>query len=190
MAGELPDWGHERRRLPAHLMAEAAANPGGSVAEIDGIMVTNPDGYVPLEAIIGFYVIGPDGRATGEYLRNPNRGPVRDDFSRLDSPDRWLGWLPGEPAAANRAQLQELLAGQVAGSVVEWVKVIDEPAFLATAVKPSADLDPADRAARCRGGAVCARRAAPGRTAGDPHRRPDLGNCWTGTVDATASGST
>jgi len=44
MAGELPDWGHGRRRLPAHLMAEGAANPGGSVAEIDGIMVTNPDG--------------------------------------------------------------------------------------------------------------------------------------------------
>jgi hypothetical protein len=138
MAGELPDWRHERRRLPAHLMAEAAANPGGSVAEIDGVMVTDPDGYVPLEAIIGFYVIGPDGRATGEYLRNPSYGAVRDDFARLESPGRWLGWLPGEPGAAIRAQLEELLARQVAGSVVEWVKVIDEPAFLATAVRPPA----------------------------------------------------
>ena len=25
MVAELPDWRHERRRLPAHLMAEAAA---------------------------------------------------------------------------------------------------------------------------------------------------------------------
>jgi hypothetical protein len=63
---------------------------------------------------------------------------VRDDFARLESPGRWLGWLPGEPGAAIRAQLEELLARQVAGSVVEWVKVIDEPAFLATAVRPPA----------------------------------------------------
>jgi hypothetical protein len=141
MAGELPDWRRERRQLPAHLMAEAAANPGGSVAEIDGGMVTDPDGYVPAEAIIGVFAIGPDGRATGEYLRNPGHGPVRDDFARLASPDRWLGWLPGEPGAAIRAQLQDLLAGQVAGSLVEWVKVIDEPAFLTTGVRAPADPD-------------------------------------------------
>jgi hypothetical protein len=47
VAGETPKWPHERRQLPAHLVAETAANPGGSVAEIDGSMVRNPDGYVP-----------------------------------------------------------------------------------------------------------------------------------------------
>ena len=50
MSGELPDWRRERRQLPAHLMGEAAANPGGSVAEIDGNVVTDPHGYAPPEA--------------------------------------------------------------------------------------------------------------------------------------------
>jgi len=60
--------------LPADLVAAAAANPGGSVAEIDGSVaeidgsvaeidgsvaeidgsvVSDPNGYVPPEAIIG-----------------------------------------------------------------------------------------------------------------------------------------
>jgi hypothetical protein len=89
---------------------------------------------------MGAYVVGPDGRATGEYVHNPNFGPVRDDFARLESPDRWLGWLPGPAGRAVRAQLQDLLAGQVPGSVVDWVKVTDEPAFLTVGVK--ADNDP------------------------------------------------
>ncbi len=139
MAGELPDWRRERRQLPAHLIAEAAANPGGSVAEIDGSLVSDPDGYVPFEAIIGIFPVGPDGRATGEYLRNPRHGAVRDDFTRLESPDHWLGWLPGAPGSAVRAQLEDILAGQVPGSVVDWVKVVDEPAFLTTGVRPHGD---------------------------------------------------
>ena len=76
-------WRRERRQLPEHLIAEAAANPGGSVAEIDGSVVSDPDGYVPAEAIIGCYLVGPGGRATGEYVHNPSFGPVRDD---------WPGW--------------------------------------------------------------------------------------------------
>jgi hypothetical protein len=83
-------WRRERRRLPEHLIAAAAANPGGSVAEIDRSVVSDPDGYVPAEVIIGFYLIGPDGRATGEFVHNLSFGPVRDDFARLESPDRWL----------------------------------------------------------------------------------------------------
>jgi hypothetical protein len=55
---------------------------------------------------------------------------VRDDFNRLESPDHWLGWLPGAPSAAVRAQIQDILTGQVPGSVVDWVKVVDDPAFL------------------------------------------------------------
>ena len=53
-------WSREKRRLPADLVAAAAANPGGSVAEIDGSVaeidgsvVSDPNGYVPPEAIIG-----------------------------------------------------------------------------------------------------------------------------------------
>lgn len=125
--------------MPSHLVAEAAANPGGSVAEIDGTIVTDPDGYVPAEAIIGCFLVGPDGRATGEYVRNPGYGPVRDDFTRLEQPDHWLGWLPDTPARSVRGQLQDLLASQVEGSVLDWVKIADEPAFLTAGVRSPAD---------------------------------------------------
>lgn len=50
-----PDWPAERRDLPTQLRAEAAANPGGSVAQIDGRQVSDPDGYVPAEAIVGVF---------------------------------------------------------------------------------------------------------------------------------------
>lgn len=139
MAREMAGWRRERRRLPEHLIAAAAANPGGSVAEIDGSVVSDPDGYVPAEAIIGCFVIGPDGRATGEYVHNPSFGPVRDDFARLESPDRWLGWLPEPAGQAIRAELQDMLAGQVPGSVLDWVKVVDEPAFLTVGVRTGSD---------------------------------------------------
>jgi hypothetical protein len=130
MHGRSPDWPFERRELPAHLLDEAAANPGGSVAEIDGSMVGDPDGYVPVEAIIGAWVIGPDGRPTGDYLRNPAHGPVRDDFTRLTEPDHWLGWLSDDPALALRESIAGILDEQVSGAVVEWLKVVDEPVFL------------------------------------------------------------
>jgi hypothetical protein len=133
------DWRRERRLLPAHLIAEAAANPGGSVAEIDGSLVSNPDGYVPAEAIIGIFPVGPDGRASGEYLRNPRHGKVHDDFTRLESPDHWLGWLPGAPGSAIRTRIEDILTGQVPGSVVDWVKVVDDPAFLTVGVKRQED---------------------------------------------------
>jgi hypothetical protein len=68
------EWPRERRQLPAQT-AEAASNPGGSVAEIDGSMVRDPDGYVPPEAVIGIFTVGPDGRATGDHVRNPPYGP-------------------------------------------------------------------------------------------------------------------
>jgi hypothetical protein len=140
-AGEGPKWPRERRQLPAHLAAEAAANPGGSVAEIDGSMVRDPDGYVPPEAIIGVFAVGPDGRVTGDYLRNPRHGPVRDDFSRLESKDHWLGWLPDTPGRAVGAQLAAILAEQVEGAVLEWMKVVDEPVFQTVGVRSPADPD-------------------------------------------------
>jgi hypothetical protein len=139
MTDQQQQWPSERRTMPSHLAAEAAANPGGWVYEIDGSMVSNPDGYVPAEAIIGGFAVGPDGRPTGEYARNPGHGPVRDDFTRLETPDHWLGWLPDTPAASVRDQLEATLAGQVPGSVLEWVKIIDEPVFLTVGVRSPAD---------------------------------------------------
>lgn len=137
----MPEFQREKRALPAGLEAEAAANPGGSVAEIDGSKVSNPDGYVPPEAIIGVFLVGPDGRATGEFVRNPRYGPVRDDFTRLEEPDHWLGWLPGAPSISVRAALAEMLADQAADAVVEWVKITDEPVFLTTGVRSPDDPD-------------------------------------------------
>jgi len=139
MSDQQPQWPIERRTMPAHLAAEAAANPGGWVYEIDGSMVSNPDGYVPAEAILGGFAVGPDGQPTGEYARNPGHGQVRDDFTRLESPDHWLGWLPDTPAVSVRGQLQATLAGQVPGSVIDWVKIIDEPVFLTSGVRSPAD---------------------------------------------------
>jgi hypothetical protein len=138
---ELPEWPREKRKLPPGLIAEAAANPGGSVAEIDGSMVDDPNGYVPLEAIIGVFAICPDGRATGDYLRNPRHGPVQDDFTRLETPDHWLGWLPDTPGRSIRTELEQTLAAQVAGAVVDWLKVVDEPVFLTVGVRSSSDPD-------------------------------------------------
>lgn len=135
----MPDWPREQRELPSHLAAEEAANPGGSVAEIDATMVTDVDGYVPAEAIIGCILIGPDGRATGEYVRNPGYGPVRDDFIRLEQPDHWLGWLPDTPARSVRGQPQDLLASRVVGSVLDWVKITDDPVFLTAGVRSPPD---------------------------------------------------
>ncbi len=74
MAGETLEWPRERRQLSAQLTAEAAADPGGSVAEIDGAMVSDPDGYVPPEAIIGVFAVGPDGRASMLLARQGIRG--------------------------------------------------------------------------------------------------------------------
>jgi hypothetical protein len=139
MTDQQQQWPSERRTMPAHLAAEAAANPGGWVYEIDGSMVSNPDGYVPVEAIIGGFAVGPNGRPTGEYARNPGHGPVRDDFTRLETPDHWLGWLPDTPAASVRDQLEGTLAGQVPGSVLEWVKIIDDPVFLTVGVRSPTD---------------------------------------------------
>jgi len=139
VADQTAEWPRERRQLPDQLVAEAALHPGGSVAEIGSSMVSDPNGYVPAEAIIGCFLVGADGRATGKYVRNPGHGPVRDDFTRLEAPDPWLGWLPDTPARSVRGTLQELLAGQVEVSVLEWVKIVDDPVFLTVGVRSPAN---------------------------------------------------
>jgi hypothetical protein len=130
--GDQRQWPRERRELPAELAEAAAANPGGAVAEIDATMV---------EAIFGVYLVGPDGVATGEFERNPDHGTVRDDLTRLESPDHWLGWLSDQPGLAIRESLEGIFDTQVPGSVLEWLKIIDEPVFLTAARRLPDDPD-------------------------------------------------
>ncbi len=109
MTGQTPQWPTEQRTKPPHLAADAAAHTGGWVYEIDGSVVSNPNGYAPAEAIIGGSAFGPDGRPTGENARNPGHGPVADDFTRMETPDHWLGWLPDTPPGRSAASSRQLL---------------------------------------------------------------------------------
>ncbi|MEU3493445.1 hypothetical protein [Kitasatospora cineracea] len=123
----------ERQRIlaspPAALVAQAAANPGGSVAVIDPEYVDDPDGFVPSEAVHGCWLVGPDGKLTGEYRENPRHGRPTDDLHHLTDPDHWLGWLGDDPAGAVRGSLARCLTQQVPGSEVEWVKTTGKPGF-------------------------------------------------------------
>jgi hypothetical protein len=133
------DWPSERRPLPEYLRVTAAANPGGYVAEIDGTLIGDPDGYVPAEAVKGVYVVGPDGAPTGDFLRNPGHGPVQDDVTRLESPDHWLGWLPPPVGATVKEAVGKALDDQVPGSRLEWFKVVEDPALLTSGLPDPTD---------------------------------------------------
>ncbi|WP_234343690.1 hypothetical protein [Streptomyces sp. NRRL F-5123] len=111
-------------------MAEAAANPGGAVAAIDPDYIGHPDGFVPGEAVHGYWLVGEDGKLTGEFRENPDYGPPKDDFAKLTGTDHWLGWLGDDPAGAVRGGILDCLLPQVPTAVLEWVKILDEPRFL------------------------------------------------------------
>ncbi|WP_020126390.1 hypothetical protein [Streptomyces sp. 303MFCol5.2] len=132
----------ERRRIlqspPPELLAEAAANPGGSVAVIDPDLIGDPDGYVPGEAVQGVWRVGEDGKLTGEFVENPNYGPPKDDFAKLTDSEHWLGWLGGQPGVAVRDSIAGILDEQVSGAVLEWIKVLDVPRYL-TGGRPQPD---------------------------------------------------
>jgi hypothetical protein len=66
---------------------------------------------------------------------------VRDDFTKLESPDHWLGWLPDQPGRSVRTALEEILAEQVAGAAVDLVKIVEEPVFLTVGVRSSSAPD-------------------------------------------------
>ncbi|MEU9942894.1 hypothetical protein ACIP46_26930 [Streptomyces lavendulae] len=121
-----------RKGIPnePELLAAAAENPGGSVAEIDTAYIDDPNGYVPPEAIRGTWLVDSSGKPTGEYQKNPRHGVPQDDFSHLTDPDHWLGWLGDDPATAVRNGIEESLRVQVADAVVEWVKILETPRFL------------------------------------------------------------
>lgn len=124
----------ERRRIlespPPELVAQAAANPGGSVAVIDPALIGDPNGYVPGEAVQGVWVVGKDGKLTGEFVENPNHGPPKDDFAKLTDSPHWLDWLAEEPSSAVRDSIARILDEQVTGAVLEWIKVLDDPRYL------------------------------------------------------------
>ncbi|WP_285786996.1 hypothetical protein [Micromonospora sp. NBRC 101691] len=126
-----PGNGPDRRsHPPAALAAEAARHPGGSVAEIDHTLVSDPNGFVPAEAVRGVWKVGADGRLTGEFQPNPNYGPPQDDFTRLVSTGHFLDWLGDDPASAVRGSVAEIVDQQVPGATVRWMKITDEPRFL------------------------------------------------------------
>ncbi len=137
------DMSAERRRIlqspPPGLVAEAAANPGGSVAMIDPDLVGDPNGYVPGEAVLGVWRVGEDGKLTGEFVENPNHGPPQDDFAKLTDSEHWLGWLGERPAVAVRDSIAGILEEQVPGAVLEWIKVIDVPRYLTGGRTPPDD---------------------------------------------------
>ena len=134
-------WRNRRKGIPSEsaLLAAAAENPGGSVAEIDTTHIDDPNGYVPPEAIRGAWLVDSSGKLTGEYQENPGHGAPQDDFGKLTDPDHWLGWLGDDPATAVRQGIEESLRAQVADAVVEWVKILETPQFLTGGRRHSED---------------------------------------------------
>lgn len=59
----------------ADMIAEARANPGGNVYQID--WQYPDDQAVPREAIVGGWKVDQQGQLTGEFVDNPNYRPVR-----------------------------------------------------------------------------------------------------------------
>lgn len=129
--GTSPSDGSTRRTTPpASLVAEAERHPNGWVYEIDTGFVDDPNGYVPPEAIRGGWKVDGDGKLTGEYEENPRYGPPRDDFAKLTESNFWLVWLGDDPAGAVRESVAEIVDAQVAGTILEWMKILEEPRFL------------------------------------------------------------
>lgn len=53
MNGTMAEWPRECRELPTQMQNEAADDSGGTVAGIDGSMVSDPNGCVLPEVITG-----------------------------------------------------------------------------------------------------------------------------------------
>jgi hypothetical protein len=115
---------------PSELVAEAARQPGGSVAEIDRTLIGDPDGYIPAEAIRGVWKVDAQGQLTGEFQPNPKYGPPQDDFTKITSSEHVLDWLGDDPSATIRRSVAEIVDQQVPGAAVRWMKITDEPRYL------------------------------------------------------------
>lgn len=106
---ERPPWPSERHAVPDRLRAGEPYAPGTFAYMVDPALVPADSDGTPPSAIAGCYPIGPDGRATGEFLRNPDYVPAQDDVSRLQAPELHLEWLGGPPSVRLRAILEDLL---------------------------------------------------------------------------------
>ncbi|MFG2058358.1 hypothetical protein ACGFI9_30480 [Micromonospora sp. NPDC048930] len=126
---------------PTGLLAEAARNPGGSVAEIDQTLISDPNGYIPAEAIRRVWKVDAGGKLTGEFQPNPTYGPVQDDFTRLVGTGHFLDWLGDDPATTVRQSVAEIIDQQVPGATVRWMKITDEPRFLTAGRRAPDDPD-------------------------------------------------
>ncbi|GAA4204077.1 hypothetical protein [Actinocatenispora rupis] len=115
--------------------------PAELVAEIDGTLIGDPDGYVPGEAVRGVWRVGADGRLTGEFEPNPRYGTVQDDFTALTDGGHWLDWLGDDPAAALRQSVAEILDEQVPGAAVRWMRITEEPRYLTAGRRRPEDPD-------------------------------------------------
>ena len=67
---------------------------------------------------------------------NPNPGtPPADDFAKLSSDATFIGQLGFDPEAMIREQITAMLVEEVPGTVVEWIKVTDEPRQLTAGIQ-------------------------------------------------------
>jgi hypothetical protein len=115
-------------RPPQGLIDGAAANPGGSVVDIDPAWVDDPGGYVPPGAVRGRFPVDEHGRLVGEYHRYLGHTPPRDDFRNLHVDGVVpLMLLGDDPGAALRQEIAGTLTSQIAGTEVDWIYVTDNP---------------------------------------------------------------
>jgi hypothetical protein len=63
---------------------------------------------------------------------------MADDLTLLDDTKHWLGWLGPRPRDAVRHELERILGQQVAGTVVEQMRITAEPHYL-TGGRPTED---------------------------------------------------
>jgi hypothetical protein len=121
------DWPVERHAVPEWIKVREPHTPGAFAYQVDQARVPAGSSDVPAEAVVGCFRIGPDGRATGEFLRNLGYLPESDDFAYLESPDLHLEWLSERPGVVVRQTIEDLFTKQAPGSVVRCVHVVDRP---------------------------------------------------------------
>lgn len=117
------DWFPERHAVPDGLRA-GEPHPADSYAYVvDQGRVPPGIAGTPPEAIVGCYLIGADGRATGEFLRNPMYVPDEDDFALVEADGVHLEWLAGPPGLVLRDVVEDLLGD----TEVVRMHVVDGP---------------------------------------------------------------
>jgi len=124
---ENANWPQERHAVPDWIRENEPLPSGSFAYMVDQARVPAGASSAPIAAIVGCFLIGADGRATGAFLRNVEYVPDGDDITLLQSPDLHVEWLGGPPGLAVRQTLEELLSGQLPGARVRHVHVVDHP---------------------------------------------------------------